>query len=355
MGKSVKLGLLAPLSGIVGLYGDEISTAAKIACDEVNEEGGVLGLPLEIIIEDDGSMPDTAIDAAERLVNKHKCQALIGNLLSNSRIAVAYRVAEPLRIPLLNFSFYEGGIMSHYFFHFGALPNQQIDMMIPFMANKYGKKIFFAGHEYQWPRGSIDAGKKSLRNINGQIVGEQYLPIGTSKADLEELLNNLEKSDADVFIPYFAGQDQIELLTLFSQRGLQDKIAVVMGHYDENMASKLPPNVRSGLYSTNTYFMSIPTTENKMYQERLEKENGINGVWPKGNGILTNFGEGTYICVKAYAKAINCAKSLDTEDIIQALKVVEVKSPQGLVSMNPTNHHATVNSFLTQCQSDGKW
>lgn len=121
---AVKLGLMPPLTGLVGMYGAEIARAGQIACAEVNESGGILGRPLELVIEDDGSLPESAVAAATRLVDQHHCAAIIGNLLSNSRIAVAYQVAEPRRVPYLNFSFYEGSILSHYFFHFAALPNQ---------------------------------------------------------------------------------------------------------------------------------------------------------------------------------------------------------------------------------------
>lgn len=79
------------------MYGPEIIWAARIACDEVNEQGGVLGRQLELIIEDDGSLPQTAVPAARKLVDVHQCIAIIGNLLSNSRISVLEQVAEPKR------------------------------------------------------------------------------------------------------------------------------------------------------------------------------------------------------------------------------------------------------------------
>lgn len=65
---NVKLGLMAPLSGLVGLYGQEICWAGQIACDEVNEQGGVLGRPLELVILDDGSIPQLAVPAAKSLI-----------------------------------------------------------------------------------------------------------------------------------------------------------------------------------------------------------------------------------------------------------------------------------------------
>ena len=350
---SIKLGLMPPLTGLVGIYGTEISRAGQIACQEVNESGGVLGRPLQLVIEDDGSLPESAVAAAARLVDEHRCAAIIGNLLSNSRIAVAYRVAEPRKIPYLNFSFYEGSILSRYFFHFAALPNQQIDRMIPYMRNKYGPRLYFAGNNYEWPRGSIDAAKRALLHAGGEVVGEEYCPIGVSAEDIERLLDHVEDAGPDVFVPYFAGSDQVNLLTRFTERGLKKRMAVVMGHYDEIMASILPPDVREGFYSSNTYFMTVDTPENHNYLARLAALPGVSGIWPKGNGILTNFGEGTYVCVKAFAKAANEAGSLDPEALVDVLKTICLQAPQGTVCMDPATHHAKVNTYLSRCGTDG--
>lgn len=350
---TVKLGLMPPLTGLVGLYGSEIVHAAQVACQEINDNGGVLGRPLEIVIEDDGSLPDSAVVAAKKLVEEHKCSAIIGNLLSNSRIAVAYQVAEPAKIPLLNFSFYEGSILSRYFFHFAALPNQQIYRMIPYMREKFGPKMFFAGNNYEWPRGSIDAGKFALKEAGGEVVGEEYLPIGLNEKDIDELLNQVEAAAPDVFVPYFAGGDQVLLLTRFTERGLKEKMAVVMGHYDEMMASTLASNVREGFYSSNTYFMTIDSDANRDYLSRLAKLPDVEGIWPNGNGILTNFGEGTYLCVKAFAQAANEVASLECEDLIRGLKNINVSSPQGEVQMNSEHHHAKVNTYLSHCNAEG--
>lgn len=351
----IKLGLMPPMTGIVEMYGQEIIWAAQIACQEINDSGGVLGKQLELIIEDDGSLPDSAVRAAEKLIDQDRCVAIIGNLLSNSRIAVAYHVAEARKIPLLNFSFYEGSILSRYFFHFAALPNQQICQMIPYMKDNFGSKMFFAGNNYEWPRGSIDAAKKTLVYSGGQVVGEEYLPIGTSQESLNELLDHLEQSAADVFVPYFAGSDQVNLLTLFSKRGLKNKITIVMGHYDEVMASHLPTDVRGGFYSSNTYFMTIESSENDNYKKKLAALPGVEGVWPNGNGILTNFGEGAYLCVKAFALAANKAGSTESDALIKSLENIKLIGPQGSVEMDAELHHAKVNSYLSCCQSDGSF
>lgn len=355
MPNTVRLGLMPPLTGLVELYGPEITRAARIACQEINERGGVLGRPLELIVEDDGSLPDTAVPAAERLLDEHHCVALIGNLLSNSRIAVAAQVAEPRGVPYLNYSFYEGSISGRYFFHFAALPNQQIERMIPFMARRYGPKMFFAGNNYEWPRGSIDAAKVALRCLDGEVVGEEYFPIGVNPEEIDRLLKQVVRSGCDVFVPYFAGEDQIILLERFTEMGLKRHMAVVMGHYDEAMVGRLTPEVREGLYSSNTYFMSLETAENNQLKQRLVRQPGVDGIWPQGNGVITNFGEGAYICVHAFANAAEAAGSLDPELLVNALERVRVIAPQGMVEMDSATHHANVNTCLARCNADGSF
>lgn len=349
----IRLGLMSPLTGLVEIYGPEIVAAARIACAEINQRGGVLGRRLELFIEDDGSLPGTAVPAAERLIDTYACVALIGNLLSNSRIAVAAQVAEPRQIPLLNFSFYEGSISGRHFFNFAALPNQQIDKMIPFMAKRFGLKMFFAGSNYEWPRGSIDAAKRTLQKLDGDVVGEEYLDIGADAADIDRLLDQVARSGADVFVPYFAGRDQIALLTRFTEMGLKTRMGVVMAHYDEMMVSRMPPKVREGFYSSNSYFMSLDTVENRNYLHQLACQPGIEGIWPHGNGVLTNFGEGAYLCVHAFANAVESAGTTEAQALIDALERVRVTGPQGVVEMDAATHHASVNSYLARCNADG--
>ncbi|MBF0132394.1 MAG: ABC transporter substrate-binding protein [Magnetococcales bacterium] len=355
VGPPIVLGLMAPMTGLVRMYGPEIAMAGRIAAEEVNENGGVLGRPLHLVVEDDGGLPDVAVKAAEKLIEVHQCTAIIGNLLSNVRIAVAYRVAEPRRIPLLNFSFYEGNILNRYFFHFAALPNQQIAEMIPYMKRTFGPKMFFAGNNDEWPRGSIDAAKAVLSKVGGEVVGEEYLPPGVTQNGIDTLLDRIIQSGAQVFVPYFADTDQLLLLTRFAELGLKRRVTVVMGHYDERLASQLPREVRAGYYSCNTYFMTLDTEGNRSYLKRLASMPSIQGIWPQYNDIVTHFGAGAYLCVKAFAQAVRRAATPDPESLVEALETISVVGPQGTVCMDPTTHHARVNSYLSRCNPEGRF
>jgi len=139
----IRISLMLSMTEIAEIYAQESIWAARIASDKVNERGGILDRPLKLIIESDGSLPQSAMSVALKLIDKYQCTVIIGNSLSNSRIiSIIKQVAELKRTPLLNSFGNEGSLSSRYFFHFAALPSQQIDKIIPYLAQHSGSKIW---------------------------------------------------------------------------------------------------------------------------------------------------------------------------------------------------------------------
>src|SRR4030095_8175465 len=98
----MKIGLLAPLTGVVASGGKEMVEGVQFYLDQVKGEMG--GRKVELVIEDDASNPDTALQKARRLVEQGNCHMLIGNLLANTGLAVANYVkgtGTPYFIPII--------------------------------------------------------------------------------------------------------------------------------------------------------------------------------------------------------------------------------------------------------------
>ncbi len=350
---AIKLGLMAPISGLASLYRDEICHAAQIACNTINKDGGILHHPVEIIIKDGGNQPEIAIPAARELIEKENCNVLIGTFSSNSTIAVTYQVADRFKVPYLNFSFYGGGIHSPYFFHFSTITSQQIEKLIPYLVKQYGYKAYFAGSNYDFPRGTIDAAKRTLLGLGGEVLGEEYFDFGTS--DFSQLFNKVAYSGADFLLPYFTGDDQTHFFEQLALTNLKNNIAIATGYFDEVIASGLSPRARSGIYSLNSYFMSIKSTENQAYLEKLQSLYPDQKLWPSGDLFLTNYGQATYLCILAYAQAANTCGSMDNNKILKALKNVAISGPAGNISMDKELQHICLNTYLSQCDSDGNF
>jgi branched-chain amino acid transport system substrate-binding protein len=85
----VRIGLLAPLTGIGGPYGKEEEEAARAAVKIINEAGGVLGRPLELIVADDETQPTAGVAAVRKLIDIDKVVSIGG--VWSSAVALAIK------------------------------------------------------------------------------------------------------------------------------------------------------------------------------------------------------------------------------------------------------------------------
>ena len=88
----IKIGVIAPLTGVVAAGGREMVEGTQFCFDGIGNK--VAGRNIELIIEDDASNPDTALQKARKLVKQSNVHFLMGNLLANAGLAVANYVKE---------------------------------------------------------------------------------------------------------------------------------------------------------------------------------------------------------------------------------------------------------------------
>jgi branched-chain amino acid transport system substrate-binding protein len=74
----VKIGVIQPLSGPVAASGNYVRMGAEIGRDWINARGGVLGRPVQLLIEDNKSDPKEAATAAEKLIVRDKVPVIVG-------------------------------------------------------------------------------------------------------------------------------------------------------------------------------------------------------------------------------------------------------------------------------------
>lgn len=339
------------MTGPLRAYHQDLCWAARVAEDELNERGGLLGRRLEVVLLDEGATAEAAVTQATRALDEQGCFALVGCALASARTAVVRSVSEPRHVPFLSYSPSEGSTSGRYFFQLAGVPSQQIEAIIPWAIERLGPRVFLCGNELEWTRGSLEAAKRALLSAGGELVGEAYFPAGTPV--FTEILQRLAKSGANTLVTFSVGDDQQRFLEQYAESGLKQRLATIVGQCSEATVCSLAPHVREGLYTVNSYFMTVESPEAHAYLERLAGLPGVNGLWPRGNGLLTHLGESAYVCLQALAAAVRASGSTSAEPLRQALETVEVSGPQGRVSMVPALHHATQNSYLARCEADG--
>src|SRR6202035_4993988 len=98
--QTIKIGVNDPLTGPFAASGTYVVNGAKIAADEINAKGGVLGKKLELIIEDNKSNPTEAAAVAEKLIVRDKVPVMMGAWGSGFTLAIMPKLME-YKVPML--------------------------------------------------------------------------------------------------------------------------------------------------------------------------------------------------------------------------------------------------------------
>jgi branched-chain amino acid transport system substrate-binding protein len=99
-GEPVKLGFFMSLTGRDASFGEAALRGARLAVDDLNTAGGIFGRPVELVVEDNRSLPGESATAAKKLIARDKVVALIGECAS-ARTLEAAPVAQAAGIPLV--------------------------------------------------------------------------------------------------------------------------------------------------------------------------------------------------------------------------------------------------------------
>lgn len=97
---TIKIGVTQPLTGAFAASGNYVAQGAKIAEEEINKAGGVLGKKIQLIVEDNKSNPTEAVSTAEKLIVKDKVPVMIGAWSSTLTLAVMPKLEE-YKVPML--------------------------------------------------------------------------------------------------------------------------------------------------------------------------------------------------------------------------------------------------------------
>src|SRR6202521_4962077 len=126
---AIRIGHLTPLTGFLGPLGEYAVMGIKLAAEEVNAAGGVLGRKIELVMEDSVN-PQTASAKAERLIERDKVAMIIGEISSASGLAIG-QVANRMKSVFINTGCnsdaLRGASCNQYMFHIEAANSMYVE------------------------------------------------------------------------------------------------------------------------------------------------------------------------------------------------------------------------------------
>jgi urea transport system substrate-binding protein len=347
--KEVIVGQLHSATGTMAISETGSIQAERLAIDQINEMGGILGRKISIIQEDGASDWPTFAEKARKLLVNDKVPAVFGCWTSASRKAVL-PVFEKENGLLYYPTFYEGLEESKNVFYTGQEATQQIIAGLDWLYKEKGAKTFFLiGSDYIWPRTSNKIARKHIEKVlKGTVVDEQYYPLGHTQ--FGSLINKIKLKKPDAVYAIVVGGSNVSFYKQLKAAGVTSAnqtlltISVtedeLLGIGGENMV---------GFYAAMKYFQSLDNDNNKAFVKAFKAKYGENAV-------IGDVSQAAYLGPWLWKAAVEKAGTFDIDKVVAASGGIELKTaPEGYVRIHDKNHHLWSKLRIGQAQTDGQF
>lgn len=353
----IKVGVSGPFTGGSSSMGVSMRDGVKLAVDEINKAGGVMGRPLQLVERDDEARNELGVQIAQELINKEKVVATVGFI--NTGVALAsQRFYQEAEVPVIN-NVATGTLItqqfakerSNYVFRTSAADVIQAPMIVDEAITRRGlkKPAILADSTNYGQLGREDL-EKALAAKGVKAVATEKFNIGDT--DMTSQLLRAKEAGADVILTYGIGPELAQIANGMAKLGW--KVPMV-GSWTLSMASFIDTAGANGngAIMPETFIQVANTPKRaafiKAYQDAYKTERMPSPV---------SAAQG-YDSVYLLAAAINQAKSTDGRKIREALENLNTKV-EGVVTVydrpySKTDHEAiTANIPVFGEVKDGK-
>jgi len=343
---AIKVGVIADQTGPLSFVGIANANVAKMVIDDINAQGGLLGRPLELCLEDSATIDSVAEAKATKLVLHDGVDVLFGGIYSSTRQAIKGPAVVKGKKLYIYPEQYEGQECDPLIFCTGPVPAQQVDPLIPWLMQKTGARRFYLpSADYIWPHILNQRVRQVVTANGGSIVGEEYFPL--DHADYASTIEKIRASGAEVVFNTIVPPGVSPFLEQlhdagFTARGGQ----LVCTYFDENFLNMVPAAHVEGLYSCLDYYQAVsdPFSEKllRRYDERFPGAAKFTG----GSAC-----SGLYRGLTLWEAAVKEAGTLAQDAVIEALDHAKIaEGPGGPAQMVPGQHHLRMNMYIAQAR-----
>lgn len=196
---TIKIGAIFSVTGPAAYLGAPESKTAVMLVGEINNNGGINGMKVELIIKDSGGSPEKAVSFAKQLIEEDKVVAIIGPTTSGESLAIK-DLCEKMKMPLFSCAAAEKIVnpVAHYVFKTPQNDSIVVKWIYETMKKKGIKKIAVVASNTGFGNGGMDQLKKYAAEYGITIViSETYDKDST---DLTALLTKVKSTDAEALV-----------------------------------------------------------------------------------------------------------------------------------------------------------
>ncbi|MBN9671958.1 urea ABC transporter substrate-binding protein [Labrenzia aggregata] len=346
---TVTVGILHSVTGTMAISETGSVQAEKLAIEQINAMGGVLGRKIEYIQEDGASDWPTFAEKAKKLLVNDKVAAVFGCWTSASRKAVL-PVFEQYNGMLYYPTFYEGLEQSPNVIYTGQEATQQIIAGIDWVAKEKGAKSFYLlGSDYIWPRTSNKIARKHIEKLGLKVVGEEYYPLGHTQ--FNSVINKIKLKKPDVIYAIVVGGSNVAFYKQLKAAGIdmtKEKPVLLTISVTEDEIRGIGGENIEGAYAAMKYFQSLDNENNKEFVKAFKE------MW--GDDIVIgDVTQAAYLGPWLWKAAVEKAGSFDIDKVRLASPGIELTTaPEGYVRIHE-NHHLWSKTRIGLAKTDGQY
>ena len=332
----VRIGVVVPASGTLGLLAPSTLNCAALAAAELNAAGGILGRPVELVLVDGGRPPASVAAEVAGLIRAGALTALVGTHASDVRVAVAAVAGGS--VPYVYTPPYEGGERTPGVFLLGETPGRQLRPALDRLVAARARRWLLLGNDYVWPRRVHAAAHEQLVRSGARVVGERLVPRGG--ADAAALVAEVAAARVDAVLLSLVGSDLVAFNREFAQSPMAGRVARVCGALEENGLLGAGGDGSGELYATMGYFAALATDASLAFGERYTARFGPDAP------VLNGHSEGAYDGVRLLAALAHRAGTLAAPALDAVAEGTRVAGGRGPFVMR--DRHAVQPVYLAR-------
>jgi branched-chain amino acid transport system substrate-binding protein len=307
----IKIGHLTPITGFLGPLGEYAQMGVKLAAEEINAGGGVLGRKIDLVLEDSVN-PQTASAKAERLIERDKVAMIIGEISSASGLAIG-QVANRMKTVFINTGCnsdaLRGASCNPYMFHIEGANSMYVMAAGTYLLKENlmkGKKWYSLTADYAFGHDLLRVAKNFMQQHGGQFAADELVP--TDATDFSPYLLKIRQARPDVVISNLAGNQVTNFIKQYAEYGLQ--FPVVGFAFDTVVAWGAGKGNFSGIWPLVWHHL-VDTPSSKKYVEAFTK---------KYSKPPDNQSWGDYYSLKIVAQSMTEMKSAEPLKLAEHLR-----------------------------------
>ena len=304
----IKIGHLTPLTGFLGALGAYAQLGLRMAEEEINRSGGVMGRPLDVMSEDSVN-PATAATKAQRMLDQDGATVLMGEINSASAVTIMQVAARNKRfymqIGARSDALRNGKNCNRYTFHVDIPSHVMVYAVGKALVRDNmmtGKKFYTLTADYIFGHDLASAARTFFKENGGEVIGDEL--VATDVTEFSPFLLKIRQAKPDVVCSNLAGNQVTNLIKQYAEFDLP--YPIVGFNLNTADAWAAGEGNLSGTWPT-VWYHTLDVPASKTFVENFTKKYGKppeNHAWIE------------YISLKIMAQAMSETKSTDTEKLI---------------------------------------